>query len=606
MMQDLRDKTKIIMIVVALAFVGLMVFQWGMDITGRSSASQNGELGRVNGDPIPYNAYSAAYQQLYDQAKQNGEVSAEQQRQLEDAAFNQVVNEILIQQELERRGITVSDEEIRQAALWQPNPQLAQNELFQTNGQFDIQKWQQFLSGPSANEDLLLQLEQYYRQTLPREKLMRQVTAGTWLSDAELWQMFRDRTETATVKYVPLELSRLVPGEVAVSDAEIQAYYDAHADEFRRPASARFSMAVLSKAPTAADTLAALQRAQSLRQEIAGGADFGAVARRESADKGTKEQGGELGSFGRGRMAPSFEQAAFSVPVGQVSEPVLTPFGLHLIQVESRDSTQVRARHILIAVEPSDAALDRLYARADSLETLAGKVGLQRAAQATGAALRTGVIVTGDGAYVPGVGSALEALDWAREEAKTPTGDTVSPLFETKEAFFLVQKEAYTDAGREPLSAAAPRIRAQLSTQKKREKAKEIGQRMVAEVRRGKSLEAVAQEHGLPVESAGPFTRLSPNPVFGQASAAVGAAFGTPVGRVSDVQETPAGLFIVEPVARTEADRKAFESTKQQVRMMSLYQLQQEQVGRFLESLRKSAKIVDRRSEVLKRGGQAA
>jgi peptidyl-prolyl cis-trans isomerase D len=602
MMQDLRDKTKIIMIVVALAFVGLMVFQWGMDISGRSSAAQNGELGRVNGDPIPYNAYSQLYQQLYEQAKQeNGQVSPSQVRQLEDAAFNQVVNEILIQQEMERRGITVSDEEIRQAALWQPTPQLMQNELFQTNGQFDIQKWQQFISGPSANEQLLLQLEQYYRQTLPREKLMRQVTAGTWISDAELWQMFRDRTETATVDYVALELSKLAPGNETVSDAEIREYYDAHPEEFERPASARFTVAVLSKAPTAADSAAAVQKAEALRQEIVGGADFAAVAKRESADQATKEQGGELGFFGRGQMTPAFEQAAFTLPVGEVSEPVLTPFGVHLIQVEERDSAQVRARHILIPIEPSDEALDRLYSKADSLEDLAAKVGLQRAARATGASVRSGVLVTGDAPFVPGVGSAVEALDWASDEAESDSAATVSPLFETPNAFYLVEREAYTPAGREPLADATPRIRGELAAQKKRAKAKQVGQQIVAEVRRGKTLEQAAAERGLQVASAGPFTRVSPNPVFGQATSAVGASFGTPIGKVSDVQETPAGLFIVRPKSRTEADRKEFEQQAEQLRMVTLYQIQQQEVQRFLESLRKDAKIVDRRSVVLRR-----
>src|SRR5690606_39077072 len=154
MMQDLREKTKIVMIIVALAFVGLMVFEWGMDISGQSAGMQTGELGRVNGQSVSYQAYSTAYQELYNQARAQagGELAAEQVRQLEDAAFNQVVKELLLLQEMQRRKIRVTDEEIRMAALWNPHPQLMQNELFMTDGQFDIQKWQQFLTGPTANE----------------------------------------------------------------------------------------------------------------------------------------------------------------------------------------------------------------------------------------------------------------------------------------------------------------------------------------------------------------------------------------------------------------------------------------------------------------------
>src|SRR5688572_21054698 len=115
MMQDLREKTKIVMIVVALSFVGLMVFDWGMDISGRSVGLQTGELGRVNGMGVTGQAYSLTYQRLYDQARQQagGELSREQVRALEEQAFTEVVNSLLIQQEMQRRGINVTDAEIR-------------------------------------------------------------------------------------------------------------------------------------------------------------------------------------------------------------------------------------------------------------------------------------------------------------------------------------------------------------------------------------------------------------------------------------------------------------------------------------------------------------
>jgi peptidyl-prolyl cis-trans isomerase D len=600
MMQSMRNNMKIVMIFVAIAFIGLMVFEWGMDITGQAGGTS--ELGRVNGEPVQYAAYTALYQQLYDQARQQagGTLTAEQVKQIEDQAFNQVVNELLVQQELKRRGISVSNAEIRQAAMWNPHPDLMRNELFQTNGQFDIQKWQQFLSSPQANEQLLLQLEQYYRETLPRQKLMRQVTAGSWLSDAQLWQVWKDRNETATVNYVQLDLARLVPGEEAVSEGEISAYYKAHKDRFRRPATGRFTVAILSKAPTGADTAAAIQKADSLRREIVAGGDFAEIARRESSDPGSKEQGGELGTFGRGQMAPAFEQVAFSLPVGTVSEPVLTPFGIHLIEVEEHNGDQVRARHILIPIQPSDEAMDRLFTRADSLEALSASVGLQRAAQATKATVRNGVILSESQSFLPGVGSALEVVDWAKSDAGQVADSTLSPLYETPEAFYIANREAFQEAGTIPLKEATPEIRRELTIEKKRAKARALGQQMVAEVRKGKTLEQVAQERGLTVESAGPFTRISPNPAFGQATAAVGVSFGVPVGKVSDVTETPAGLFIIQPTAHVEAKRADFDAQKEQFRMMALYQIQQQEASRFIDALRSEAKIVDRRAQVLK------
>jgi parvulin-like peptidyl-prolyl isomerase len=80
----------------------------------------------------------------------------------------------------------------------------------------------------------------------------------------------------------------------------------------------------------------------------------------------------------------------------------------------------------------------------------------------------------------------------------------------------------------------------------------------------------------------------------------VGASFGVPVGKVSDVTETPAGLFIVQPTAHTEAKKSDFEAQKEQFRMLALSQVQQQEAARFVDALRKEAKIVDNRSKVLR------
>lgn len=603
MMQDLREKTKIIMIVVAVAFVALMVFEWGMDISGQSAAVQTGEIGRVNGRPVPYEAYALAYQELYQQAQQQSggqPLTREQVRQLEDAAFERVVNDLLIDQEMERQGIEATEAEIRQAAQWSPHPDLMQNEMFQTNGQFDIAKYQQFLSSPSTNEELLLQLEQYYRDVIPRNKLLRRVSAGAHISNAQLWEMWRDRNETATVDYTTLSVSLLVPGEVEVTDREVREHYDANEDRFQRSATARLKIAYLSKGATAADSAAALERARRVRAEIVGGADFGEVARRESADPGSGQNGGDLGSFTRGQMVSRFEDAAFSLPVGQVSEPVLTQFGYHLIQVQEREGDTVSARHILILAEPSEEALDQLYARADSLEDLSERAGLDRAARLVRGQTRAGVVATEDQPLVPGVGSVLEAVEWAREVTTADTGERLSGLFETPQAFYVAELESFTPAGPMSLEDAAPQIRRQLIAEKKTERARQIGREIVQEVRSGsKTLEQAAQERGLSVESAGPFTRMAFNPVFGQATPAVGAAFGTAIGQVSDVVRGGSSLFIVRPTARTQANREEFEAQREQMRALTMYQVQQETVSRWLEAVRQEADIEDRRAQAL-------
>jgi len=607
MMQLIRSSAgKFMTVFIVGGFLVWMVYGIGMEVSG-AGGGRPGELGSVNGTPIALEAYQARIQQLTEQMRAQGQVrlTAEQQKQLDDRAWEELVNELLVQQEMERRGIGVSEAELRFAARNIPAPQLAQQEIFQTNGQFDLRKYQSFLAGPEASDEVFLQLEAYYRNAIPQSKLQRQVAAGVFITDAELWRFWQDQNEKVTADYVALDLSRLAPGTPAVSETEIRRYYDAHKDEFERPQTARLTVAYLPTTVTAADEAATLARARAVRAEIAGGADFAAVARRESQDPASAQQGGDLGPITRGQMVAQFDSAVFALPVGELSQPVLTQFGYHLVQVQERaaDGQSARARHILLPLRKSDEELAKLDSRADSLESLAQREGIERAARSVGATLRQGVSVSEALPYIPGVGPALESLQWAAAETANPQGEErpVSDLMETDQALYLVRMESYAPKGTMTLAEATAQIRDKLIVQKKREQARAVGRQMVAEARGGQSLQQVAARRGLVVQSVGPFARAEPNPVFGQATQATGAAFGTPVGKVSDVVETTAGLFILRPTAHTPADRRGFQAQREQLRAQATMRLQQEQLARWLDSVRRDARIKDNRDRVFGR-----
>jgi hypothetical protein len=116
MMQQLRDSTKIIMILVSISFVGLMVFEWGMDFSGRGPGGGSPtRLGSVNGAEISIDEYQRQYRLLYEQAQQRapeGTLSAEQQSQLEEEAWEAVIDFALLRREVTRRDLTVTDTEL--------------------------------------------------------------------------------------------------------------------------------------------------------------------------------------------------------------------------------------------------------------------------------------------------------------------------------------------------------------------------------------------------------------------------------------------------------------------------------------------------------------
>src|SRR5215218_4584061 len=147
MMQMIRSKAgKVMTIVIVGGFLGWMVYGIGMEVSGRNSRPN--ELGTVNGTPITREAFSQRVEQLTEQYRQQGgrsRITAEEQQQIEQRAWDDMVDEILLEQEIARRDIRVTDQQIQFAALNVPMPQMMQQEVFQTNGQFDLAKYQQYL-----------------------------------------------------------------------------------------------------------------------------------------------------------------------------------------------------------------------------------------------------------------------------------------------------------------------------------------------------------------------------------------------------------------------------------------------------------------------------
>jgi len=595
MMRQMREATKPIMLLAAIAFVALMVFEWGMDASGRSGGSV-GEIGSVNGDPVMYESYMAAYRQIYDQAQrgQEGLISSQQNADIEDAAFDEIVTQVLIMQELDRRGITVTDREISEAAQYNP-PEYLRPQFANAEGRFDLAAYQSFLY--SATPEQLLMLEAYYRDVIPRGKLLRQVSSGIYLSDAELWQEYRDRTEQVEIRYVPMSpATRYEDARFTISDADIEAYYRANQEEFEVPARATVRVVVLDKTPTAADTAASEDLAAALRQEIIDGADFREVAIRESADQTTAAAGGDLGVFSRNSMTPPFDSAVFAAPVGEVVGPVRSSFGLHVLEVQERwAADSARARHILVPIVRTDDSEIELLTLADSLEDLGEQMALDQAAAEAGLTAPT-IDIAQNFPFIAGAGQVSEGADWIFEEASP--GD-VSPVFETSSAFYAVELIESRPAGVLPLADATPSIRSTLLFDRKMEQARTDARELVASVRGGAAFVNTAAEMDLDVRDAGPFTRDDFVPGIGRQNAAIGAAFGLRPGAVSNAVATPANVYVIEVVGRVEADSTAWLTQLSEQRQVAIAQRQQQRLQEWISALRAAATIRDRRAIVL-------
>ena len=603
MMRTMRASAKWIMGVVAFFFVGWMIYGYGMDIAGRGATASN-VLAKVNGRTIDgqtfYNAVRAE-QERRRQQEVPAPTTLEEQQQLEDAVLEQIVQNILLEDEFRRRGIQVSDQEIIEAARTTPPPEVLELPQFQTEGQFDFQKYQRFIAS-SADPSFLLALEARYRDELPRIKLYEQLTAGVYVSDAELWRTYRDRGDSVTATLVQvLPETITADSAVQVTDDELAAYYRGHQEAFERPAAAFLSFIAISRRPNGGDSAGARARADSVRQEILAGTDFADVAARESADSASRTEGGDLGESPRGRFVREFETAALALRPGQVSEPVETQFGWHVIRLEGKTDSTLHARHVLIPIEPIGDHLAMIEAQADTLDFFAADqsdpAAFDHVAEQLGLPVaRAPTLLEGDrlqlGRYVVG-----DASIWAFGGAGA---GEISPVVETTWAYYLFRLDSLQEAGVAPLDQVRAQVRAAAAADKRRALVRQLAGQIADEIAAGAALETVAQRHGLPVRTLGPFTRYTPPAALQGAPAVAGAAFRLRVGEPGGPIHTDLGSFFLRTDRKVLADSGAFAASIEQLRTAAIQQARQERVQLVLASLREAAKVEDRRKDLIR------
>ncbi len=592
--------------VAAVVFAILMLlFLWTSVDWSQIEGGSRSSVGEIDGVSVPLRTYQQMVQNVMESRQRQGgrSLSAEEVEEVRNSVWEEIVQQRTLEREYQARRIEVTAEEIATAIKESPLPEFHDRPEFQTDGKFDPAKYQRWLSSSAAAQFVPL-LEQQYAEQIRQAKLLRVVTADVYVSDPALWESWRDGNERVTIELAAIVPRNAVPDSaVTVSEAELRAYYESHPDEFKRPAVAFLSYVEILRVADARDSIAARQRALGLRKEILAGAPFNEVATRESSDSASAQQGGDLGEFGKGAMDPAFERAAFSLPLGEVSEPVLSAFGYHLLKVEKRTAGKVRARHILIPVEIVGEHRDELDERADSLELLGAEkfdpAALDTAARALGLRigraepLQKGSRVQVDVRVVPDAGV------WA---FRAKPGET-SRIIEVPYAYFLFRLDSLQAEGAPPLDRIKEAVAAAVRDQKKRDLARGIGADLVRRIGEGSTLSQAATALGLPHKEFPPFTRTEPplpNPPV------IGAAFGLEVGKTSGVLDTDEGLYVLRVVKRQAADSAEFSQRIDQFRARQIQLARQERVRNYLAALKSAAKVRDRRAIFYPTEAQAA
>ncbi len=331
----------------AVLFIVYIVLDWGMDLTGRKGMRGNEELvGEVNGKRIEYRDFSEALRRAVDQQKKQTGVDPddETERQLRSQVWNSMVDELLIEQEIERLGVTVTDQEIVDWVQGPNPPDFLVNQFKDSTGTFRRDAYYAAMRDPQ-NRQAWVQVEDVLRQQRKREKLQSLLLAAIRVTEPEIRQQYLDKNESMDAEFVLFDINRMIPDStVTVTDQDLKDYYNAHQEEFRVKAGRKLKYAVFAQTPSSSDSEAVLKDLTKIKEQVKSGADFMDLAKTYSDNPVTEA------FFKHGEMSRIKDDAVFAAKKGEIIGPLADVDGYHLIKIEDERQGKtefVRASHIL-------------------------------------------------------------------------------------------------------------------------------------------------------------------------------------------------------------------------------------------------------------------
>ena len=528
MLQKIHDTFGKVVVVVILGLIAITFIFWGIN---RSDFSMSGSqfAAKVNGENIPMLEFDRALQQRQNQYQQiyRSELPEDVRRELRRTVIEQLVQDRTLKQRVEEQGYRASNERVSQA--------IRDIAAFQVDGQFNFQQYQGLLAN-NAISPAMFEAEQ--RDELEVGDLQQGIAMSSFLTPAEfrryieLYNQQREvayalftidafsenvtiddaaiasryennKTSYQTAESIDLEYIELAMADIAagvqVTEEQLRATYEMERDRFETPEQRRAEH-ILIEIPEGQED-AARAKAEAIVVRLRVGEDFAAVAAAESADAGTKAQGGELGWISRGGfLVGPFEDALYALQVGGISDPVKTDAGFHIIRL-----AEVRAG----AVQPFEAVRDEIAAELKTREAenefydRANKLGeeafdaydnLQPVADALGLPIKTvmGFPRTGDQAVFENSAAVVQA---AFMEEIVDSGRNTELVELAEDHVLVLRVKEHHVPTTKPLEEVRDQVREELVRERAQQLAEEAAAAFLADIEKGGDPAASAAAH---------------------------------------------------------------------------------------------------------------
>ncbi|MFO7912179.1 MAG: SurA N-terminal domain-containing protein [Desulfotignum sp.] len=560
-------------------FLGIIVVVFVFLGVGSMNSDRNNSVASVNDEPITVNEFQDAYRNLVErmraQFQDNLTDDLLKALNVKQQALNSLIEQKLVSAQAEKLNVMVSDQELEAVIL--------AIDAFHKDGVFDMDQYKRVLALNSLSPEMFEQLQ---RDALKQQKIQDMVLGSVFVSDLEAERFYLHQNTRVAVHYLkvdPAEFTDITPGpeqiqdhyqnnmdqyrsepkrkavylqfsprdyrsQVTVTRAQVQDYYEQHPEEFKIPEKVE-ARHILIKVDDTADDQAvetAEKKALAVYQRAVSGEDFAELAK-ETSEGPSSEDGGYLGKFDKDSMIKPFADKAFSMKPGEISEPVRTRFGWHVIKVMNRFEAQVKS------VEQATEQIETRLAEQETQNMAYYKAGEAFDAVIDGDTLEQIALLTEKQVRTTDVfdqnGNGLDmeqAADFAGA-AFTLEENQISDVKEIGNAYFLIKVVETIDPVQLPLEMVQESVIDTLGQKMRRAAAEKKAQELLATAQSAENLETVAQKNKMTLSSTGLFARNDSIQGVGRSAAFTSAAFDlTPENPIcSKVLETDQGFFII-------------------------------------------------------------
>ena len=587
---------KVILWILVFAFLGTIVFSWGMG--GFKSRDQEGIVGMIDGYKVTYEGFDkilrSAYENVVRQSS-GGQPDEDKLKRLREDAWNDEIERILKMKDVERLGIEVTDHQIAYVVQNFPPNEIRQVEIFQREGEFDIELYQDFLRDPRA-VDYLLDIEGRVKSFLLNQELTFYVSQSTDVSIGEVKDEYLQQTASCKLRFIPFLNDDFEIDSSEVTDRMMRHYYQLFSSRFKEYPKRQFAYVKFVTIPSAEDTADIISEIEGFIEDIREGADFAELAEQYSEDKGTKDKGGDLGWFAHGSMVEPFSDAAFAAKPGDLVGPVQTRYGYHVIQVEDKriedGVEEVKARQILLTIKPSPDTRDQVYSNAYNFAQDIKEGNFTQIAEEYGYDVDT-TDTFSEAGYIKGLGKMRMAAEFC---FNNPVG-TVSDVYPVPDGYVVFIITNVTEETIKPFDEVKSRIHKSISKILLNQKVWNEAAELRGLINTPEDFDRVEAEHGLRVYVTEDSFRVNSKMPGGlkKDKDFLTEAFRLSEDEISDIIQTNRGCYIAYMDSKSAWNDEDFLTFHSTIYNSLLTKKQEQVVKNWTRELRIAADIQDYR-----------